>query len=131
LSSVYLDASAVVKLFKPEPETAKLQVALGAQTTWTSSELVVVEALCSARRLGIGSLGDAKEALSNIELLGYSKAICDRAGSAFSRSLTALDAIHAATALSVREDLDAVYVYDAELASALVAEGLTVASPGA
>jgi predicted nucleic acid-binding protein len=130
LSVAYLDASAVVKLFKPEPESAALEATIGS-ATWMSSELVVVEALCTARRLGVQAVSAAQDALTRIELLPYSRAVRDRAGSAFSRSLTALDAIHAASALSVRDDLDGVYVYDTQLASALAAEGLVVASPGA
>lgn len=130
MSVAYLDASAVVKLFKPEPESEALRSAL-ASATWLSSELVGVEALCTARRLGVWTVAGAEEVLRKIERVRFLPAIRDRAGAPFPRPLTALDAVHAASALSVREELDAVYVYDTQLASALAAEGLPVASPGA
>ena len=43
--------------------------------------------------------------------------------------LRSLDAIHLATALVLREDLEALVTYDERLADAAGAHGLTVASP--
>ncbi len=126
----YLDASALVKLFKPEPETAALTVALKTAPVWLSSELVAVELRCAAQRVAPALIEQAEAALSNVELVECTRAIQERAGMTFAASLRALDAIHAATALSVAEDIEAVYVYDADLGAALVAEGLTVAAPG-
>lgn len=120
----------MVKLFKPEPESEALAAKL-ASRRWVSSELVSVEALCTARRLGPRAVLEAEKVLANVALTGYSPAIRERAEAPFARPLTALDAIHAATVLSVRDDVDGVYVYDLELSEALAAEGLPVASPGA
>ncbi len=39
--------------------------------------------------------------------------------------------MHAATVLSVRQDLESVFVYDGDLRRALAVEGLPVVSPGA
>ncbi|MEJ7716044.1 MAG: type II toxin-antitoxin system VapC family toxin [Thermoleophilaceae bacterium] len=126
----YLDASALVKLFKPEAETAALRAALDDAPVWLSSELVAVELRCAARRLDPGLLEQADAALSNVELVECTRAIQERAGMAFATPLRALDAIHAATALSVGEDIDAAYVYDGALGAALAAEGVTVTAPG-
>jgi hypothetical protein len=54
----------------------------------------------------------------------------ERAGaSAFSPPLRALGAVHLATALSMAEDLDAFFAYDADLCAAAAGEGLPVRSP--
>ncbi len=126
----YLDASALVKLIKPEAETAALGLALGNVPVWLSSELVAVELRCAARRVDPGLLEQADAALSNVDLVECTRAIQERAGTAFATPLRALDAIHAATALSVGEDIDAAYVYDDDLGAALAAEGVAVAAPG-
>ena len=126
----YLDASALVKLIKPEAETAALGLALGNVPIWISSELVAVELRCAARRVHPGLLERADAALLNVELVECTRAIQERAGMVFAPPLRGLDAIHAATALSVGEDIDAAYVYDGDLGAALAAEGVTVAAPG-
>lgn len=46
------------------------------------------------------------------------------------RNLRALDAIHLATALSIRRDLGASIIYDAHFRAAAEGEGLTVLAPG-
>ncbi len=128
----YLDASAVVKLFKPEFETVALESALRRRPTWISSELVGVEVRCTARRLGDPVvLERAEQAMRRIDLVPLTPAIRARAGEAFEPSLRALDAVHAATALALADELDAFFTYDADLRSAVIAEGLRVASPGA
>lgn len=132
MSVAYLDASAVVKLFKPEPESSRLAAVLAAHKLWMASELVTVEAGCAARRAGGDSMAAlAESVVARLELIPCTEAIRTRAAARFSLPLRALDAIHAATALSVGDYLDAAYVYDADLIGALAAEGLTVASPGA
>jgi predicted nucleic acid-binding protein len=128
----YLDASAVVKLFKPEAESSRLAAALGGHELWAASELVTVEAACAARRVGgEGMVAVAESVLAQIELIPCTEAIRERAGASFSVPLRALDAIHAASALSVRDDIALAMVYDADLGAALQAEGLTVAAPAA
>jgi predicted nucleic acid-binding protein len=130
LAAAYVDASAVVKLFKSEPETAVLMKELRQWPVWVSSELLAVEARCTARRLGSEALLDrADEVLAHIDLVRYSRAIGDTAGSAFEPALRALDAIHLATALAVRERLGIMVAYDSDLGKAAVNRGLPVASP--
>ncbi len=128
----YLDASAVVKLFKSELETPAVESALEARPVRISSELVVVEARCTARRLGGDEVHmNAEKVLRNIELMPFIAAIRARAGEAFDPPLRAPDAIHAATALALGDELGIAFVYDSDLATAILAEGLAVESPGA
>jgi len=130
VSAAYLDASAVVKLFKLEPESSRLADVLGEYELWTSSELVTVEAACTARRQGNEAmLALAESVVARLELIPLTAAIRRRAGVRFARALRALDAVHAASALSIADDLDVVVVYDADLAAALTVEGLAVTAP--
>ena len=126
----YLDASAVVKLFKPEPESSPLAAALAPHEVWVASDVLTVEAACVARRLGReGMVSLAESVVARIELIPFTEAIRERAAAGFSVSLRALDAVHAASALSVKDEITLAMVYDDDLGAALKAEGLTVASP--
>ena len=130
MRTVYLDASALVKLFKPEAETAALRAELPRFPQRVSSELLAVEVRCTARRLGGALLTRAEAALTGVELTPLDLQVRERAGaSAFSPPLRALGAVHLATALSMAEDLDAFFAYDADLCAAAAGEGLRVRSP--
>jgi predicted nucleic acid-binding protein len=89
-----------------------------------------VEAICTARRLGDEEvLERAYAALQRINLVPITPAILDMATGAHAPPLRATDAIHLATALTLREDLGAVFVYDTDLAAAARAHGLNSLSP--
>lgn len=132
MRAAYVDASALVKLFKPEPETEALWDALADWPVRVSSELLIVEARCTARRLGGGAILErAEAAVGGIDLLPYTPSIRDQASStAFNPPLRALDAIHVATALSVRADLGVFFAYDADLCAAARSRRLPVRQPG-
>lgn len=130
MSTSYLDASALVKLFKPEAESAELARRVE-DRIWISAEIVVVEVICTARRLGDDAMLQRAERLAaRLELVPLTAHVRGRALQAFARPLRSLDALHAAAALSVAEDLDLAVVYDIDLAAAMSAEGITVESPG-
>jgi uncharacterized protein len=131
VKAAYLDASAAVKLFKHEPETEALVAELGAWPALVSSELLTVEARCTARRLGDDAVFERVEAvLAGIDFVRFTPEIRDLAGGiAFRPVLRALDAIHLATAMTVAEELDAVFVYDANLQAATNRQGLKVHAP--
>lgn len=131
VKAAYLDASAAVKLFKHEPETGALMEELHAWAALVSSELLVVEARCTARRLGDSVALDRVEAvLDGIDLVRFTPEIRDLAGGiAFRPVLRALDAIHLATAMSVAEELGAIFAYDANLQAAADGQGLMVSAP--
>ncbi len=131
MTAAYLDASAVVKLFKLEMETPSLVAELSSHSTWVSSELVAIEARGTARRLGNADLSaGAEEVLNKIELIEMTRSIRQRAGEAFFPPLRALDAVHASTVLALGDRIDAIFVYDHDLRRAVAGEGLAAASPG-
>lgn len=132
MSAAYLDASAIVKLFKPERESERLAEVLAGYDLWVSSEVVTVEVACTAHRLGDAQLVGAAEAvISSVALMAFTPQVRLRSAAPFARWLRALDAIHAASALAIADDLAVVVAYDADLAGALKGEGLSVVAPGA
>ena len=104
VKAAYLDASAGVKLFRHEPESAALVEELRAWAALVSSELLAVEARCTARRLGDGIALERVEAvLAGIDLVRFTPEIRDLAGGiAFQPVLRALHTIHIATAGEAR-----------------------------
>jgi len=131
LTAAYLDASALVKLMRPEPETEALVEALAQWPVRIASEIVVVELTCTAHRLGGGDLIPRAAAIADgLHLIPFSTAIRERASTtAFAPPLRALDAIHLATALELRGDIDALVAYDDHLCRAAQTEQLAVHSP--
>jgi uncharacterized protein len=131
VKAAYIDASALVKLFKAEPQTAAFREALGDWPVQVSSELVQVEAICTARRLGSSDiLARAQAAIQRISLIPISPQIIRQATTEHTPPLRALDAIHLATALSMREDLGTFFVYDNDLHTAANAHHLDPLAPG-
>ena len=119
MSAAYLDASALVKLFKEEPETEALRESLAQWPVRVASQLIAVEAVCTARRLGDPAMhARANTALTRLTLLPVTAEIIALALGEHRPALRAIDAIHLATALSVRDELGAMFVYDADLHSA-------------
>jgi predicted nucleic acid-binding protein len=112
-TTAYLDASAAVKLLRPEPETAALRAMLAEIAGHVSSELLEIELRCVARRLGDGELIERADRIcAAIDLLPYTPAIRARAGEAFAPPQRALDALHLATALDLRLDALVLVTYD-------------------
>jgi predicted nucleic acid-binding protein len=130
LTAAYLDASALVKLMRPEPETEALVAELARWPVRVASEIVVVELACTARRLGGSQLIDRAQAISDgLHLIPFSETIRERAVSTtFDPPLRALDAIHLATALELGKDVDALFAYDDHLCRAAT-QHLTVKRP--
>jgi predicted nucleic acid-binding protein len=130
VKAAYLDASALVKLFKPERETAAFHEALRDWPVQVSSELIRVESVCTARRLGGGDvLKRALTLLDAVELIPLSPEIVALATGPFTPPLRAMDAIHLATALSMQEDIGAIFVYDSDLHAASLAQGFSAIAP--
>lgn len=126
----YLDASAAVKLVRPERETAALISLLTTAAAQVSSEVLEVELRCAARRLGDhGLLTRVERLLAQINLLPCTGAVRSRAGEAFDPPQRALDAIHLATALSVDEAGLVLVSYDRSQSHAGEAAGLKALAP--
>jgi len=129
-TTAYLDASAAVKLLRPEPETPALRAALAAIAGHVSSELLEIELRCVAHREGGEELIDrAGRICAALDLLPYTSAIRARAGDTFVPAQRALDALHLATALDLRLEALVLVTYDTRQARAARTAGLDVAAP--
>ena len=130
---LYLDSSALVKLVAPEPESKALFGYLADRPELLSSALARVELMRAVRRLG--NEGDLRarteKVLGSVALLRVDDPVLTAANALEPSTLRSLDAIHLATALSVRDELESFVVYDRNLAAAAQAHGLSVSTPGA
>lgn len=130
MKAAYVDASALVKLFKAERETEALRRSLKDWPVQASSELIRVEAICTARRLDDDRvLRLAREAVELIDLIPLSPQTVELAASVDVPPLRAMDALHLATALTMQDDLGAFFVYDHDLHAAAKATGLNPLAP--
>lgn len=130
MSAAYVDASALVKLFKAERETEPFRAALADWPVQVSSEIIRVEAICTARRLGDEQVLRRDATLERINLIPLTPEIVELATDAHTPPLRAMDAIHLATALSMREDLGVMFVYDSDLRAAAAVHRLNPLAPG-
>ena len=94
-----------------------------------SSALLGIEAIRACARYGSGYAEDAREWLLDVSMLPLTETILDMAASLRPAGLRSLDALHLATALSVRQEIGAFLAYDVRLADAAEAHGLPVARP--
>lgn len=126
----YLDTSAFIKLVRAEPESQALREELSsADTQLVSSILLSVEGRRAARRYGRLASTRASLALTAITLLALDGSIIEIAAKLDPVELRSLDALHLATILSLGDDIEHVYCYDARLASAARMLGIEVAEP--
>jgi uncharacterized protein len=129
---IYLDTSAFVKLVWSERETPALQTFLAErqQPLLVSSSLLLVEARRAVLREDAVQLPRADLLLTRIGQVGVTRALLEAASRLPDPSVRPLDAVHVATALQLRPDLDALVTYDPRLAAAAEQQGLPVAAPG-
>jgi uncharacterized protein len=126
---LYLDASAIVKLVRREPETLDLVEEIRRDPDLVSSELSWTEVLRAIVRVR-GDTARAEAILADIALVPVDGGILRAAAALTPPTLRTLDAIHLATALSLGADLDRVITYDSRLAEATSAAGAAVSAPG-
>jgi uncharacterized protein len=128
---IYLDSSALVKLAVTEPESAALIEWLGhsANLVRVSSPIVRVEVPRAVWRADPGSLPQAYAVVRRVRDIRITASVLSRAASARPVTLRALDAIHLASALTIRHDLTALVSYDKWLLAAGQEAGLPTASP--
>jgi predicted nucleic acid-binding protein len=129
---IYVDTSALMKLLKDDEVHAKAmsEHIQATESPIISSALLAVELRRAMLRIRPADVAKADLLLSRVRLLDMSQAIVESASQLPDPMLRSLDAIHLATALLIREDLDAVLTYDDRLATAAASHGLTVESPG-
>jgi hypothetical protein len=94
-----------------------------------SSALLAVEARRGMLRNRPDGLPMVDLVLHDVTLLSVSDAVIESAGRLPDPLLPSLDAIHLATALLIREDVEAVLIYDDRLAAAAAAHELSVVMP--
>ena len=126
----YIDTSAFVKLFVEEPESDAVAAAIG--RSWpqmVASEILAVEAFRVALRRGGAAPARAAQLLRQVILLPFSTEIRADSCRISPPELGTLDAIHLATAISVADQVGAIFTYDKRLAQASTDAGLRVLAP--
>ena len=128
---IYFDTSALVKLVFDETESAALAewLTVRADVPKVSSDLSTIELLRTCRRVDEDAVEGANLLLGGIDLLPMDRAIVEKAATLVPTELRSLDAIHLASALSVKASLTALVAYDVRLCSAAAQAGLEVVSP--
>jgi predicted nucleic acid-binding protein len=128
---VYLDSSAFVKLFLPEPDSSALSRYLSSRPRRVSAMLLRTEALRTAVRAGLSPqrMALVRALLDGISYLAADQTLSDEAGILRPPELRSLDAIHLATARTVGTNLSALITYDQRLADAAGWYGIPVANP--
>lgn len=130
---IYLDSSALLKLVHDEAESAALADWLAARTGTpiVSSALAKVEVVRACRRINPATLTEATALLAGLDLIPLSGAVIDQAADGGGAMLRSLDAIHLASALSIRAEITAFVAYDHRLAEAASTAGLELLVPEA
>jgi uncharacterized protein len=107
-----------------------LRVELSRWDGYVSSVLLGVESIRVCDRYGRHFGRDARAWLDTVSLLPLDDAVLDRCVSLPPPSLGTLDALHLATALTIRDEIGAFLTYDRRLADAADACGFAVVQPG-
>lgn len=118
-----------MKLVLREPEEHSLRVEMSKWDGYVSSALLGVEAIRACSRHKGEYTQDAREWLFDVSLLPLRDVLLDDATALGPPVLRSLDAIHLATALSIRDDIGVFLTYDQRLGSAAAERGLPVTSP--
>jgi len=128
---IYLDTSAFIKLVKHEAESTAMSEYLRKSTeqVLASSQLLAVEARRSTLRGAPKQLPRVDLMLDRVVQIAISGAVIEAASQLPDPMLRSLDAIHLATVLLIREDIDVLLSYDERLVAAAAAHGIQTASP--
>lgn len=128
---IYLDASALVKLIAPEPESAALSEWLLARSEHerATSAISRPEVLRALRATGPAAEDLASIVLGKIEQLAVDDAALDAAAE-IRLQVDPLQALHLGTAVSRSAELLAYVSYEPVLLAAAADAGLPTASPG-
>ncbi len=129
---IYLDASALFKLVWDEPESSFLRGWLDERlgSPLLCSTLGKVELIRGCRRYDDATISDAYAALDQINLVPMRTSIIEAACQLGEHKLRSLDAVHLASALSVRTEISAFCAYDQRLHAAAAGAGLPAVAPG-
>lgn len=129
---IYVDTSALLKLVKDdEVEGPALRAYLRSapEPQMVSSKLLAVEARRGVLRKNLRALPRTDVLLADVVLLDISDAVVEDASRLPDPMLRSLDALHLATALLIREDIEVLLSYDDRLLDAARAHGLDAVAP--
>lgn len=127
-----------MKLVLREPGSEALDIELQGWEEWFSCSIAEPEVIRACRRAVARGwiqdrpnavIADAESLLAKIGLLDVDEALRRDAGRLEPVSLSTMDALHLAAALSLGNDLDAMFTYDLRLADAARQHKLELLSP--
>lgn len=124
---IFLDTSAAAKALIDEVESAAVLRLFADGAEFVASRLLAVELHAVADRRSL-SHAQVDDLLSHISLVSLDDETMTRAIDLHS-GLRAMDALHLATAIRLKDTISAVLTYDQELADAARRSGLMVSSP--
>lgn len=128
--TVYVDASAAVKLVIEEDESAALGLWLKQSTPrLVTSDLTRTELTRAVRRIDTAALPLVAGVLERINIVRVTSNDFEKAAELSPPELRSLDALHLASALELADDVDSMLTYDHRLGDAAEALGLTVIAP--
>jgi uncharacterized protein len=128
---LYFDSSALVKLAITEAESASLRSWLTDRPNLVlvSSSLIRAEVPRAVWRADPSALPESYQVIRRTTEIEVSDSVLSKAASVRPVILGAADAIHLASALTLRRELTAFVAYDKRLLAAARDAGLPVASP--
>jgi uncharacterized protein len=126
----YCDSSAITKLILHEAESIALRGFLGETQILVTSALSRTEVTRAVLRSSPTAGPRIAVEMAKLNLAPITDELLDAAGTVSPPQLRSLDAIHLASAVVLRRELDAFVSYDARQLEAASALGLPVASPG-
>jgi predicted nucleic acid-binding protein len=128
---IYLDTSAFLKTMFDGPQSPAIARYLNAVDSprFVSSTLLAVEARRGALRVNPRRLPRVDLALLRVAQIEIDGPVVETASRLPDPMLRSLDAIHLATALLIRKDIDVLLSYDQRMLAAAAAHGLPTASP--
>ncbi len=126
----YVDSSSLAKALVREPESTATMSLLASADTVVTSELAHVELRRLHHRLALTDADVRVDALlARCDVVRVATALLLAAGRLVDTRLGSLDAIHLATALSLRESLAMFVSHDRVLGQVAQAHGLDVVAP--
>ena len=128
---VYVDTSALAKLFVHEAESGALRRWLSSRTELrlVSSWLLVTELVRLIELVTPEAGIEVDDFLEIVDLVDITPHLLERAAEVEPRRLRTLEAIHLATALELRDSVSVFLSYDERLLDAAGTAGLAVAAP--
>lgn len=118
-----------MKALLGETGEAALLAELANWDGYVSSALLAVESIRACARRSAEDAREARGWLGGVSLLPLDDPILDKATELEPAGLRSLDALHLATALSIREELGVFVTYDERLSDAAKEQGLPTGRP--